>query len=109
MTKHKRSDMAGFVSCTCKTPYAKSTFERSNMSSNKKIGKTSRKQDTSERYPHAYTVTKGTQIYVGTHLNTCKCSIFSGKDRTRPSKRKDPSYVRYRKLKGVERVLISFD
>ena len=109
MTKHKRSDMAGFVSCTCKTPYAKSTFERSNMSSNKKIGKTSRKQDTSERYPHAYTVTKGTQLHIGTYLNSCKCQLFSGKDRSKPSKRKDPSYARARKLKGVGRVLVTFD
>jgi hypothetical protein len=109
MAKNNRGYFAhGFISCKCKTPYAKSSMERSNIATSTKLTKTARKQDISKTYGHAYKVTKGTRMQIGSTLNDCKCSIFSGKDRTRSSNRKDKSFVRSRKLKAVNSILVNF-
>jgi hypothetical protein len=109
MAKNNRGYFAhGFISCKCKTPYAKSSGGRSNIVTTTKLTKTARKNDISKTYGHAYKVTKGTSMQIGTPRNDCKCSLFSGKDRTRSSNRKDKSFVRSRKLKAVNSILVSF-
>lgn len=110
MAKNNRGFFAnGFISCDCKTPYAESSMMRTNIATTNKLIKTTRKRDTgSKRYPHSYKITKGTRMQIGTSLNDCKCSIFSGKDRSRPSNRKSKSFVRYRNLKGINSILVSF-
>ena len=106
----KPYDTQGFISCKCKTPYSKSSIERSNFGSNKKLSKIT-SQTFSQLHANNYKVDKGTTLSIGTMLNGCKCSLFSGKARTSSyrSNRKDPSYVRARTIKGIGHVRVQFD
>ena len=107
----KRGDVQGHISCRCKTAYANSPFERTNISTTKSLKKnTSKKVYASKMYPHGYKVEKGMRIAIGTNLNACKCTLFSGKARGgqfRPN-RKDPSYIRARPLKNINSVNVDF-
>jgi hypothetical protein len=107
----KRADNKGHISCTCKTAFPQSTFERTNIGSSVLLKKSmSKKAGTRKLYPHQYKVEKGTKLSIGSFLNECSCSLFSGKARGgqfRPN-RKDPSSVRARKLKNINSVSVRF-
>jgi hypothetical protein len=107
----KRGDTQGHISCKCKTAYSGSPFEVTNISTNKSLKKSSSKKVYARTsYPHQYKVEKGSRLSIGTMLNGCKCTLFSGKARGgqfRPN-RKDPSYVRARQLKNVNGVNVDF-
>jgi hypothetical protein len=106
----KRGDVQGHISCRCKTAYAGSPFERTNISSKTPFKKSTSKVGQSKLYPHKYKVEKGNRLTIGTMLNGCKCTLFSGKARGgsfRPN-RKDPSYIRARTLKNINSVNVDF-
>ena len=106
----KPFDSTGFISCKCKTPNSKSVIERSNFGSNKKLSKITSKAF-SKVHANNYKVAKGTELAIGTMLNGCKCTLFSGKARTSRHRvnRKDPSYVRTKYLKGIDHVRVQFN
>jgi hypothetical protein len=106
----KRGDTKGHIACNCKTAYASSPFERANIGTNKQLKKSKYKGDESKLYPHSYKVEKGSKLTIGTMLNECKCSLFSGKARTSQHRtnRKDPSYVRSRTLKNIDGLTVWF-
>jgi hypothetical protein len=106
----KPFDTRGFISCKCKTPSTKSGIERSNFGSNKKLGKLTSKKF-NQVHVNNYKVDKGTTLSIGTYLNECKCTLFSGKARTSSHRtnRKDPSYVRTKYLKGIDHVRVEFN
>jgi hypothetical protein len=106
----RKYDTKGFISCKCKTPYAKSSIERTSIGTTKKLLKMTTKKYGAGVHAHNYKVDKGTTLSIGTYLNECKCSLFSGKARTsgiRPN-RKDSSYVRTRTIKGINHVRVEF-
>jgi len=111
MSKKMAYDDYGFISCKCKTPFTKSSYERTSLGSNKKLSKTSIKKYGGGTHAHNYIVQKGTKLSIGTMLNECKCTVFSGKfrDNTRRKNRKDPSYIRTRKLAGINRLSVDFN
>tara|TARA_B110000495_G_C23039908_1_gene622981 strand:+ start:5124 stop:5465 length:342 start_codon:yes stop_codon:yes gene_type:complete len=106
----KAFDSQGFISCKCKTPFSKSSIERSNFGSNKKLSKITSKKF-NRVHANNYKVAKGTELAIGTYLNQCKCTLFSGKARTSSHRtnRKDPSYVRTKYLKGIDHVRVQFN
>jgi hypothetical protein len=107
----KRGDIKGHIICICKTPYANSPFEKSNIGTNKQLKKLrTAKKYTSKLYPHSYKVEKGSKLTIGTDINDCSCSLSSGKARTSQHRvnRKDPSYIRTRKLKNINSVNFRF-
>jgi len=107
----RRAYEVGFISCKCKTPFTKSSYERTSLGSNKKLSKTSVKKYGGGTHAHNYIVQKGTKLSIGTMLNECKCTVFSGKfrDNTRRKNRKNPSYIRARKLAGINRLSVDFN
>ena len=108
MAKRNSADTGGFISCKCKTPYSKSSISRVGVGSDKKLKKLTKRH--SLHYNHAYGVEKGTQLSIGTLLDTCKCTLFSGKERSNVARRnrKNKSYVRTRQLKGVDHVRVTY-
>ena len=107
----RRALEVGFISCKCKTPFTKSSYERTSLGSNKKLSKTSIKKYGGSTHAHNYIVQKGTKLAIGSSLNQCKCTLFSGKARTSQHRtnRKDPSYIRTRKLAGINHLRVDFD
>ena len=111
MSKKMAYDDYGFISCKCKTPFTKSSYERTSLGSNKKLSKTSIKKYGGGTHAHNYIVQKGTKLAIGTSLNQCKCTLFSGKarDSNFRKNRKDPSYIRTRKLAGINHLSVDFN
>tara|TARA_R110002096_G_scaffold402445_5_gene599783 strand:- start:299 stop:640 length:342 start_codon:yes stop_codon:yes gene_type:complete len=106
----KPFDTQGFISCKCKTPHSKSSIERSNFGSNKKLSKITSKTF-SKVHANNYKVDKGTTLSIGSMLNGCKCTLFSGKARTSSHRtnRKNSSYIRTKYLKGIDHVRVQFN
>ena len=108
MTKRSKYDSAGFISCDCKAPRMKGD---TNIGSNKKLVKSLiKRKKPSAIFSHRYSTTKGTDLFIGDSRNTCKCKLFSGKDRSFSRRgRKDPSVVRSGAIKGVDSLMVRFD